>query len=92
MARPFTNLVKALCINVFEPYLRDVKGYKENTQCNSVFFRRYLVESGRTKIVAHEPGHLNTAISDGRSHTGGSQYMCHLMPDRYQAFLARHLV
>jgi len=95
MARPFTNLVKALCINVFEPYLRHVKGYKENAQCNAVFFRRYLVESGRTKIVAHEDRDrytFNTAISDGRSHTGGSLYMCHLMPERYQAFLARHLV
>ena len=94
-AHAFTDLVKALCINVYEPYLRDVKGYKENAQCNSVFFRRYLVESGRTKIVAHEDEDrytFNVAISDGRRHTGGSLYMCHLMPQRYQAFLSYHVL
>jgi hypothetical protein len=95
VARPFSDLVKALCINVYEPYLRDVKGYEENAQCNSIFFRRYLVESGRTKIVAHEDEDrytFNAALSDGRGHTGGSLYMCHLMPQRFQAFLSLHVV
>ena len=94
MAVPFSNLVKALCINVYEPFLREVLGHTKNNQCNGLFFRRYLVESGRTKIVAHEDQDLftfNVALSDKTTVSGGSLYLCRLLPQRFQDFLSAHV-
>ena len=95
MALPFVNLVKALCINVYEPFLKEVMGYTENNQCNHIFFRRYVVESGRTRIVAHEDQDLftfNVAMSDKATVSGGSLYICKLLPQRLQDFLSAHVI
>ena len=90
IARPFAPLVRALCMNVFEPFLRSHFGEHEHTACQGVWFRRYF-PTGRTRIVAHEDDDhftFNVAISDKATHKGGNLYMCNLMPHNFQRFLS----
>jgi hypothetical protein len=91
VARPFAPLVRSLCMNVFEPFLRNHFGKNEHTTCKGVWFRRYF-PTGRTRIVAHEDRDhftFNVAVSDKTSHKGGNLYMCNLMPHNFQAFLSQ---